>query len=93
MVISLASCSTMKIVDPNAAANAGAAAVQALTISDAQIAQLCSQYMVEAVLKYGNEVVSSYSAYQSLIADSLFDSCEVIAYNDISGVSAYLLIY
>ena len=48
MVISLASCSTMKIVDPNAAANAGAAAVQALTISDAQIAQLCSQYMVES---------------------------------------------
>ncbi|MDO5314538.1 MAG: M48 family metalloprotease [bacterium] len=47
-VISLASCSTMKIVDPNAAANAGAAAVQALTISDAQIAQLCSQYMVES---------------------------------------------
>jgi putative metalloprotease len=38
----------MKIVDPNAAANAGAAAVQALTISDAQIAQLCSQYMVES---------------------------------------------
>ena len=48
VVISLASCSTMKIVDPNAAANAGAAAVQALTISDAQIAQLCSQYMVES---------------------------------------------
>ena len=37
----------MKIVDSNAAVNAGAAAVQALTISDAQVAQLCSQYMVE----------------------------------------------
>ena len=48
MVISLASCSSMKIVDQNAAMNAGAAAVQALTISDAQIAQLCSQYMVES---------------------------------------------
>ena len=48
MVISLASCNTMKIVDQNAAVNAGAAAVQALTISDAQIAQLCSQYMVES---------------------------------------------
>ena len=47
VVISMASCSTLKIVDQNAAANAGAAAVQALTISDAQIAQLCSQYMVE----------------------------------------------
>ena len=60
MVISLASCSTMKIVDPNAAANAGAAAVQALTISDAQIAQLCSQYMVESdgqntILPAGND--------------------------------------
>ena len=41
------SCSSLKIVDQNAAMNAGAAAVQALTISDAQIVQLCSQYMVE----------------------------------------------
>ena len=48
VVISLASCSSLKVVDPNAAVNAGAAAVQALTISDAQIAQLCSQYMVES---------------------------------------------
>ena len=48
VAFSLASCSTMKIVDQNAAVNAGAAAVQALTISDAQIAQLCSQYMVES---------------------------------------------
>lgn len=43
----MTSCSTLKIVDQNAAVNAGAAAVQALTISDSQIAQLCSQYMVE----------------------------------------------
>ena len=48
VVISMASCSSLKIVDQNAALNAGAAAVQALTISDAQIAQLCSQYMVES---------------------------------------------
>ena len=48
VVLSLASCSTMKIVDQNAAVNAGAAAVQALTISDAQVKQLCSQYMVES---------------------------------------------
>ena len=44
----MASCSSLKIVDSNAAANAGAAALQALTISDAQVAQLCSQYMVES---------------------------------------------
>ena len=43
----MTSCKSMKIVDQNAAMNAGAAAVQALTISDAQVAQLCSQYMVE----------------------------------------------
>lgn len=43
----MASCSSLKVVDPNAAMNAGAAAIQALTISDAQIAQLCSEYMVQ----------------------------------------------
>jgi putative metalloprotease len=48
VVISMASCTTLKVVDQNAAANAGAAALQALTISDAQVAQLCSQYMVES---------------------------------------------
>lgn len=46
-LLMMASCSTLKIVDPTAAANAGLAAAQALTISDAQIAELCSQYMVE----------------------------------------------
>ena len=44
----MTSCSTLKIVDQNSAINAGAAAVQALTISDAQIKELCSQYMVES---------------------------------------------
>ena len=44
----MTSCKSMKIVNQNAAMNAGAAAVQALTISDAQVAQLCSQYMVES---------------------------------------------
>ena len=43
----MASCSSLKIVDQNSAINAGTAAVQALTISDAQVAQLCSQYMAE----------------------------------------------
>ena len=47
VVISMASCSSLKIVDQESALNAGAAAVQALTISDSQIVQLCSQYMVE----------------------------------------------
>ena len=47
VVMMMASCSSLKVVDQNAAANAGAAALQALTVSDAQIAQLCSQYMVE----------------------------------------------
>ena len=36
----ISGCSALKIVDSNAALNAGAAAVQALTISDAQIAEL-----------------------------------------------------
>ena len=47
VVMMMTSCSSLKIVDQNAAANAGAAAVQALTISDSQIKELCSQYMVE----------------------------------------------
>ena len=44
----MTSCSALKIVDQNAAINAGSAAVQALTISDAQVKELCSQYMVES---------------------------------------------
>ena len=44
----MASCSSLKVVDTNSAVNAGAAAVQALTISDSQIKELCSQYMVES---------------------------------------------
>ena len=47
VALAMASCSSLKIVDSNATVNAGSAAVQALTISDAQVAQLCSQYMVE----------------------------------------------
>lgn len=47
VVMMATSCSSLKIVDQNAAVNAGAAAVQALTISDAQIKELCSQYMTE----------------------------------------------
>ena len=43
----ISSCTALKVVDPNAAMNAGAAAVQALTISDAQIAQLCTEYMAQ----------------------------------------------
>ena len=60
VLVSMASCTSLKVVDPNAAVNAGAAAVQALTISDEQIAQLCAQYMTETdgqntVLPAGNE--------------------------------------
>lgn len=47
IVLSMASCTSLKVVDQNAAANAGAAALQALTISDSQVTQLCSQYMAE----------------------------------------------
>ena len=47
VIMMMTSCTSLKIVDQNAAINAGAAAVQALTISDAEIAQLCSQYMAE----------------------------------------------
>lgn len=47
VMLMMASCSTMKLTNQNAALQAGAAAMQALTISDAQIAQLCREYMVE----------------------------------------------
>ncbi len=46
-LLMMAGCKSLKVVDPNAALSAGAAAAQALTISDAQIAQLCKEYMVE----------------------------------------------
>lgn len=60
IVTMMASCTSLKVVDQNAAVNAGAAAVQALTISDAQVAQLCSQYMAESdgqntILPAGND--------------------------------------
>ena len=60
VVMVTTSCSSLKVVNQSAAANAGAAALQALTISDAQVAQLCSQYMVESdgqntVLTAGND--------------------------------------
>ena len=61
-LLMMASCSTLKVVDQNAAANAGLAAAQALTISDAQIAQLCSEYIAQTdsentVLPANNEYV------------------------------------
>ena len=46
-MLMMASCSSLNVVNSNAALNAGAAAVQALTISDEQIAQLCSEYMAQ----------------------------------------------
>ena len=47
VMVMMASCSALKLTNQNAAMQAGAAAVQALTISDAQIANLCKEYMVE----------------------------------------------
>ena len=47
VIMMMASCSSLKIVDQNSAINAGTSVVQALTISDAQVKELCSQYMVE----------------------------------------------
>jgi putative metalloprotease len=46
-VMMMASCSALKIVDSNAAANAGAAVATALTLSEADIAQVCSEYMAQ----------------------------------------------
>lgn len=43
----MASCSSIKIVNQEAAINAGTAVAQALTISDSDIAQVCSEYMAE----------------------------------------------
>ena len=43
----MTSCSSLKLVDQTSAVNAGSAVVQALTITDSQVAQLCSEYMVE----------------------------------------------
>ena len=61
-MIMMASCSSLKIVDQQAAANAGIAAATALTISEAQIAELCSAYMVQTdgentILPANNEYV------------------------------------
>lgn len=60
-LLMMASCSSLKVVDPNAAINAGAAAAQALSISDAQIAELCSEYMVEQDKE--NTISPANSAY------------------------------
>lgn len=46
-LLMMASCSSLKIVDPSAAVSAGIATVQAITISDSQIKQLCMEYMAE----------------------------------------------
>lgn len=46
-VMMMTACSSLNVVDSNSAMNAGAAALQALTISDAQIVQLCTEYMAQ----------------------------------------------
>lgn len=62
----LGSCSSVKLVDPNAAVNAGAAAVQALTITDSQITQLCKDYMQQSDAE--NTVLPATSAYAQRLA-------------------------
>lgn len=43
----MASCSSLKIVNQEAAVNAGTAVATALTISDSDIAQVCTEYMAQ----------------------------------------------
>lgn len=60
-LVMMASCSSLKIVDQNAAVNAGAAALQALTISDAQIAQVCTEYMAQ--MDQNNSIAPANNEY------------------------------
>ena len=59
--IMMASCSSLKIVNQEAAVNAGMAAAQALTISDAQVAQLCTEYMAQ--MDKDNTIAPANSEY------------------------------
>ena len=65
-LLMMASCSSLKVVDQNAALNAGAAAVQALTITDAQVAQLCVEYM--ATTDAENTVLPASNEYTQRLA-------------------------
>ena len=65
-ILMMASCTSLNVVDPNAAMNAGAAAVQALTITDAQIAQLCQEYMQQTDAE--NTVLPSTNEYSQRLA-------------------------
>lgn len=60
-VVMMTSCSALKVVNQDAAINAGLAAAQALTISDAQIAQVCSEYMVQ--MDQENTIAPASSEY------------------------------
>ena len=69
-LLMMTGCTTLKVVDPNAAMNAGAAAVQALTISDSQVAQLCVEYMAttdaeNTVLPASNEYMQRLTRIMS----------------------------
>lgn len=57
----MSSCSSLKIVDSNAATNAGAAAITALTLSDAQIAEVCHEYIAQSDAE--NTVLPASNAY------------------------------
>lgn len=65
-LLMMASCSSLKVVDQNAALNAGAAAVQALTITDAQVAQLCVEYMATSDAE--NTVLPASNEYSQRLA-------------------------
>ncbi len=66
ILLGMASCSSLQVVDPNAAMQAGAAAVQALTISDAQVVQLCKEYMVQSDAE--NKVLPKDNPYSQRLA-------------------------
>lgn len=62
----MSSCSTTQNLDSGRMANAGTAAVSALMITDAQIASLCQQYMVESDQE--NTVLPANDAYSQRLA-------------------------
>ncbi|MCR5014520.1 MAG: M48 family metalloprotease [Bacteroidales bacterium] len=61
VLLSMASCTSLKLTNQDAALQAGAAAVQALTISDAQIATLCKEYMAQTDKE--NTILPASNAY------------------------------
>ncbi len=63
----LSSCTSLKLANSNAAIQAGAAAAQALTISDSQIVTLCREYMVQSDAE--NTVLPASNNYSKRLAN------------------------